>query len=69
MLSNRLFAFQIAEPLGLSDDEAPDVSYDPQTQISVWQGGNCPPNAVFCCSLDEDIWLEIQLSCGDPGRY
>ncbi len=46
-MSSKLFAFQVAKPIESSNEELDVTLYDPQTQMSVWQGG-ARPLAVYC---------------------
>lgn len=48
MSSHTLFAFKMAQPLeNLTEGEAA-LPYDPQTQTSIWQGGDSPQASVRC---------------------
>lgn len=49
-MSGQLFAFRIARPIEPVNEEAIEMTYDPQTQMAAWQGGT-DAMAVNCTDV------------------
>jgi hypothetical protein len=48
-VTSQLFAFRLAQPMEISEQEASAGVYDPVTQTSTWEGGS-PVLALRCTS-------------------
>jgi len=73
-VSGKLFAFQVARPLGLSseDQERRSTQYDPKTQLMQWQGqGRAQADIAYCTAHHNGWWYcnESHNTCRLSGPH
>ena len=69
-MSGQLFAFRLAKPIESAEKDISIPLYDPQTQVSVWQGQASPQLWVYCTRRYACLpSCSCRRGCNSYGQY